>query len=249
MTASPTRFAWTLLGAPPYPPPEPRRGARFASSSTCWLCGDATDGVGWPRAVHLPDTFTNHNRAAAPTSDAVCQPCMYLASKESWEQFVHARPESGLKTGHAMSFRCYSHVFAADLHDSPTRARWRTWLLEPPTPPFLFAMALSGQKHILFRARVAYSRDQYPIQIEEDNLLVDRAIFAACLADAEAAYALGFSKDSIASGRYHHGQMLKVGLGAWRAVEARVAPWRTQRPAYLRLAAHVAQRPDSPQEE
>jgi CRISPR type IV-associated protein Csf1 len=245
---SPTQWAWATLDRGDYPPPEPKRGPRYGPDPLCWLCGAPTHGVGWPRDLALPPTYTNHNSAKQPGSNTVCQPCVALGSKETWEAYVADHPEKGLKTGHAMSWRCYSHVFAEGLHECPTRARWREWLLEPPEPPFLFIVATSGQKHLIFRGKVGHSRDVYPVQFEEQSLFVERQTFARCLAAFEALYALGFSKDSILSGEYHHGQLLKVGLAAWRPLEAALAPWR-RRPGYLQLAHFVAQRPEEPEEE
>jgi hypothetical protein len=234
-----THFAHRVLGAPAFPPP---RGV--GRDAECWLCGGPTWGVGWPRADALPETFTNHNRAACPSSATVCQPCVFFGHKASWEAYTAAHPEMGLKTGHAMSWRCYSHAFSGAGHECPTRGRWRALLLDPPAAPFLFVVAESGQKHILFRARVAHDRDVFPVQVEEDLVVVERERFAACLAALEALSALGFSKDSIVSGRYHAGQLLKVGLAAWRAAEDAFAPWRRTSPGLVRLAAFCGHKPE-----
>lgn len=245
-----TRFAWQVLGSPEYPPPVPkRRGVeRFGPDANCWLCGGPTDSVGWPRAVALAPTFTNHNTAALRTSSTVCQPCCYLSHTATWAEYAAAHPERGLKVVHPLSWRSYSHVFARDLHATPSRSAWRAWLLEPPEPPFVFTISVSGQKHGLFRSRVSYGRDFYPAQVEEDRVFVDRARFTAVLDDFERLYALGFSKDSILSGQYHHGQLLKVGLAVWRPLEEAMARWRRSDPALCRLAHLCSQRPDSAEE-
>lgn len=245
---SATQFAMGCLGLDPtspdlWAPPVPTRPRtpRYAPGDRCWLCGGLTYGVGWWRHA-LPDTFTNHNLAAVTSSETVCQACMFCASKETWEAYVAAHPDRGLKCGHAMSWRFYSHVFAAGLHDCPTRERWRAWLLEPPVPPFLFVVATSGQKHLLFRGRVAYDRARFPVQVEEAVVWVERDVLAAVLADVEALYALGFAKDAIVSGRYHHGQLMKVGLAAWQPLDRAMQAWRRRVPDLVQLAAHVAQR-------
>lgn len=237
-----TQFAWRTLALGEYPPPVPKRGEQYGPDPDCWLCGGETGGVGWPFALAIPPTYTNHTLAARPMSASVCQPCAAMGSKETWERYVATVPDAGLKSGHAMSWRCYSHVFHRFGHECPNRARWRELLLDPPEPPFLLVVALSGQKHLIFRSRIAHSRDAYPVQFEEAALLVHRAEFAACLADVETVYALGFSKDSILSGRYHPAQTMKVGIGAWRTAEAAIVPWRTRQPRLLELACHVAKR-------
>ncbi len=240
MQPSATRWAWQVLGCPDYPPPNGP-----ADDPACWLCGGPTDGIGWPRHTAFSSTFTNWTLAKCPDSGAVCVPCAYLHTKPSWDAYVAAHPDAGLKTGKPMSWRSYSHLFAAPhFHTCPTRAGWRGWLLAPPAPPFLMAVAVSAQKHLLFRATVAHCRDYLPLLLEEDTVWLDRARFTACLADFEALYAAGFSKDSIITGDYHHTRLLKVGLRTWRALEEQWQPWRRHRD-YARLAHHVARREES----
>jgi hypothetical protein len=239
---TPTAFAWSVLDMGDYHPPVPRRGERYGPDGQCWLCGGPTGGVGWHFADAIPPTYTNHTLAACPTSRTVCQPCAAMGSKDTWEAYGRAHPEMGLKTGHAMSWRCYSQLFAAPHHhECPTRARWREILLDPPAPPFLAVIAESGQKHLIFRASIAHSRDLFPVQFEERLIWLDLDSFRPCLAAFEALYNLGFSKDSILAGQYHHGQMLKVGLATWRKAEELFAPWR-RLPHLAQLAAFVAQR-------
>ncbi len=167
---------------------------------------------------------------------------MAMSAGDSWRDYCRAHPEMGLKGDPPLAWRSYSHVFARGLHICPTRAGWRDWLLNPPEPPFVFAIAETGQKHILFRARVAHDRDVFPVQVEEDTVLVDRARFAACLAALEALYDLGFSKDSIVTGRYHPAQLAKVGPAHWRQAEETFAPWRRTAPDLVRLAAFCGRR-------
>ncbi len=240
MTA--THFAWAILGGAPFPPPEPQRGERYGPDARCWLCGGPTGGVGWPWKTAVAETFTNHTLAACPTSQTICQPCAAFASKDAWEAYAARRPELGLKTGHAMSWRCYSHLFASpDRHECPTRRRWRDILLDPPEPPFLAVVATSGQKHLIFRGRIAENRDAFPVQVEERILWLEREEFVACLAAFEQLYNLGFSKDDILTGRYFPARMLAVGTRAWRAAEDALAPFRRW-PALLTLTHFVAQR-------
>jgi hypothetical protein len=174
----------------------------------------------------------------------VCQACAALGSKQTWEAYVADHPEMGLKTGHAMSWRFYSHVVTPRLHACPTRAQWRTWLLDPPEPPFVFVVAESGQKHLLFRATISHSRERYAVQFEERSLMVRRADLTACLEAVEALYGLGFTKQSIVTGGYHSGQLGKAEL-RWYSAERQVAPYRQNAHGLLLLAAHVAQRAES----
>ena len=95
---SASQFAWRILGGEAYPPQPPHAPA---PAGPCWLCGGDTDGDGWQRDLWLTPTFTNHNLAACITSPTICQSCVALASKDTWERYVLSHPEMGLKTGHA----------------------------------------------------------------------------------------------------------------------------------------------------
>lgn len=243
----PTTFFHRVHGAPRHDPPAPKRGLQFGTSAACWLCGGPTNGVGWTLTAALPDTFTNHPSAACPSSDAMCQACVFCQSKSAWEAYVDAHPDMGLKKGHAMSWRFYSHAAWGTHHECPQRARWRELLLDPPHEPFLYVIAQSGQKHLIFRSAVASNRDHFPVQLEETTIWVDRARWAVCLAAVEDLYAMGFAKDGILTGRYHAATLRTVGLARWRAAEHALAPWR-RRPRDLDLALHVAQRPAAAEE-
>lgn len=245
------RFVWRIVGeGRDYPPPEPipKRGVtppRYGLDAECWLCGGETDGGGWPRDAAIPETFTNHNKAARPASSTVCQPCAALARKATWEDYVAAHPDMGLKTGHAMSWRFYSHAAWDDHHECPQSPRWRDLLLDPPPPPFVYVMSTSGQKHLLFRSLIAHDRDLYPLRVEEDLVLVDRLRFADCLCAFEALLALGHSRDEVASGRYNSTRVLRAGLRAHADAEWAMRPWRDLEPAYVAICARVARREET----
>lgn len=78
--ASPTQFAHARLGAPPWAPPEPKRGPRHGADGRCWLCGGPTEGVGWPGRTPFGDTFTTVTAARVPASRTVCPACVYLST-------------------------------------------------------------------------------------------------------------------------------------------------------------------------
>lgn len=241
---SATQFAWSCLGSPEWVPPDPKQGSRFGLDDRCWLCGGETHGVGWPRRTAVAETFTNHNLARVPTSETICQACVYLSSVESWGSYVADHPGKELKTGGVISWRFYSHAVSSAGHECPNRARWRQLLVAPPDPPFLFVIAESGQKHLLFRAAVAYDRDRYPIQVEEDRLIICCDELQGCLNSFEYLYALGFSKQQIASGDYNQKTVRSVGLTTWRLAEAEISPYRRLFPELIRVALFCAQRPE-----
>lgn len=245
-----TRFAWECIGSPRWEPPEVKRGERYGTCAECWLCGGPTEGKGWPWRTAISPTFTNHTLAAAPWSDTVCQPCAYMSSGDAWREYVATRPDQGWKSVHPLSWRTYSHVFAASgLHYSPKRDEWKGVLLDPPAPPFLMLVAESGQKHIVFRGQVAYDPAIYPLQLEETRVFVQRDQLARCIEQFEELLHMGFTRDEVATGRYSQGRVGKAALNDWWAAEERMAMWRHSQPEYVRLAhmvAHGPKREDKP---
>ena len=239
---STTRQIWEWLGSPAWEPPVPKRGQQFADS-LCFLCGDDTEGRGWPRDTWLTPTFTNQTLAAAPSATAICQPCAYLGSGDAWRAYCAAHPEMNLKSMSPLSWRSYSHVFAPGFHVCPARNEWRRWLLEPPDPPFVFVLSETGQKHLIYLSRVSTSRDRYWVQVEDDRVLVTRTDMARVLELFEALLALGFTREEVRTGNYSQGRLGKAGL-AYRDLEAAIAEFRRSDPQLLRIAVTAAHGPN-----
>lgn len=231
-----TRFAWRCLGSPSWPAPQPEPGG------LCWLCGGETEGAAWRREDALSPSFTRVQLAAAPHSAIVCEPCAYFASGDAWRQYVAAHPERGLKAGHAVGWRSYSHLFTPDGHETPTRARWRALLLDPPAGPYLAVIALTGQKHLLYRGHVADSRTWIAVLVEEDGLYFPRDLFAQTLSVVEALLTLGCSRDEIANGQYSPGRVKPADVAQWKPLADAAAGVRRAAPAVLSLACWCAHR-------
>lgn len=230
-----TQFAARVLGIAEYPPPEPKRGPRYGVSDRCWLCGGATGSAGWPQATAIAPTFTQHNIAKCADSDAVCQSCAALTRAETFQAMVAARGLP-IKTWTQAGWHSYSHLIRDDGHyAAPTRREMRAILLDPPSGRWLLCINTTGQKHTIFRGAVATGRSMFPVQMDETTVWCRAADLRTCMADFEALCALGFSKDSILLGSYHHAQMLKVGLPRWEPAEARIAPWRETHPDLMAL--------------
>ncbi len=246
-----TQFAWQCCNAGDYPPP------RIGQDSHCWLCGGETKGIGWRVKDALSSNFTDCNSAARLDSNTLCQACAATASSVGWTQYVQCYPDRKLwthfpekegKTVRACNWLYFSHVFAENYHETPTRARWRDVLSNPPQPPFLLIMAVSGKKQILFRGRVSYSQDSYWLQYDTTTVLIKRQQFIDCLDAFEHLYNAGFSKDSIVTGKYHQGQLLKVGLSAWRDMESVIKPYRDTAIELLSVVHFCAIRTEKPAE-
>lgn len=236
-----TQFCARALGLPPHEPPASRRGARYGASAPCWLCGGATGGVGWPQALAVAPTFTSHNAARRPDSDAVCQACAAFTRAETFQALVASRGLP-LKTWTQCGWHSYSHHVRGDGHyEAPVPSRARDILLAPPPGRWVLALNTTGQKHTLFRGAVADSAARaVPVQLDETTVWADRAAFAACLGDFERLTALGCGSDSVHTGRYHPEDIARAGLARWRPAEARMERWRASDPSLLALVRAVA---------
>lgn len=251
LTAS--QFAWQCAAAGDYPPPIPRKGERYGPDATCCLCGGDTGGIGWHRKDGISSTSTDMPSMQCYASQTVCQACVATMQSSGWAQYVAAHPERGLKayfdqkegkSAKAWNWLCSHHLFTApDKHECPDRARWREILANPPQPPFLAILTTTGKKQLLFKARIAYGREAFPLQFEDEQILIRPAEFTVALDDFMRLYLLGFSKDAIVSGQYHNKALLDCGLSRWRPLESIIAGWRQRNPQLLAVCHYVAQRP------
>lgn len=241
------QLAYRLINAPDWPPPLPSRGNQYGTDERCWLCGGPTNGVGWPnrgKPAFDPASFTNVNAAAMPTSQTVCQACVYLGTNHGWRDFI-ARTEGEPPASMRLGWRNYSHVFSPGLpngHQLLGRSQLRDALLHPPAPPFVLCIALSGQKHTIFRAQIAHNDAWFPVQVEEETVLVERTQFASCVGAVEALLDAGFTRDEILTGQYQAHRILKATIARWSSLESEAERWRTSARAMFRLAVHVARR-------
>lgn len=198
-------------------------GMQNVGDARCWLCGGQTKYRGLPVKKAILDTFTDRDKARWPQSKSVCPGCAFCLSYLSLRNYSILATEQGLR--------------------HPTRAEIRALLLDPPEPPFVLCIAVSGQKHLHFRAQVAYSQDGYPVQMEETSVCVWRRPLGEWLEAIEDMYSV-FSKEEIRSGRYSQGRIKQYGLGRFQEAEAVLAPHRGTR--LFDLAVFVAQKQETP---
>ena len=123
----------------------------------------------------------------------------------------------------------------------PTRVQMREWLINPPEPPFEICIAVSGQKHTLFLSEAAQSRDYFPVQLELEQVWVDRAELIEALKTFESLMGIGFAKDEIETGNYSTTRIMPV-MAEWLNLENQIKRYRGS--GLMRLMRHVAQRPE-----
>ncbi|MBT9142890.1 MAG: hypothetical protein DDT29_01287 [Dehalococcoidia bacterium] len=111
----------------------------------------------------------------------------------------------------------------------------------------MICVAVSGQKWVHIKSQVAWSRDNYPAQMEDMTVYVEPEILAAILEPMEALYSAGFRKAAykdmsgeIETGEYEPWKVQQMGIFKWERLEDLIAPHRGTR--LFQLALFVAQK-------
>lgn len=201
-------------------------------TTTCRICGNP--GEGRPFDEWVSDTFTNWDMLYP--GEIICDGCYFWFDQRS-EALTRATGKEKLQR-----MQNYSH-FIKSAEWTPLgkgeKARMKALLLEPPFPE-LAAIAVSGQKHLAFRARrnSPGGRSGW-VQFEEQALFVDPEELGELLGIIEELYTI-FSKDEIGSGTYSPNRIMRFGLDRWRALDERLRPVRPT--VLFQLALFLAQR-------
>lgn len=185
----------------------------------CYLCGGYTDGHGRPVSIAILPTFTDRDKARFPQSQSICPGCAFCLSFSSLRNYSMISTENKL------------------LH--PTRQELRQNLLLPPEPPFVFCVAVSGQKWLHFRTKISFSEDNFPVQFEETLVYVNVEQFTFLLSIIEVLYDV-FSKEEIFTGDYKQNRIKQFGISRFQQTEDKLSKYRGQR--LFNLAVYVAQK-------
>jgi len=186
----------------------------------CYLCGGPAFAP-VPLKQTLKVTFTGYPVARGDASAGICRACAWFL----WD--TNTDLQAMLGRDKPQRPRNYSHfVRAGDWQIfSKGQKREMADLLLGDSLPEVALIAVSGQKHLAFRARVNPPGQRAGwVQYEEQALWLDLDFFAATFADVTALYQARFNKDSILSGRYRF--YPDSNLSLWKSVEPRLKPLR-----------------------
>lgn len=184
----------------------------------CYLCGKEI-AEGFPRKNVIKPTFTDVPYARSPRSQTVCTECAFCLSNKP--------------------LRMYSILATANCLKHPIRGEWRDILLNPLNPPFVLALATSGQKHLHFKTRTNYKRDDYWVLLEEMPIQVNIAKLTGLLDIIEQLYTT-FTKDEIRTGNYNVSRIKTFGTTKWEELENEIEKERGMR--LFELAVTVAKK-------
>lgn len=161
--STPARILHALAGAPEVDgcaPVEPCR---------CYMCAASTE-RGAPVRRWMGSTFTDQPRCACPSSDVICEACVWACSwvtppgyvvtpemaakkaakraKQAAERAAAGKPPPGPEKGE--NLRLFSHLYDAGEYRYVNKAdkpAIREFLRKPKRGPWFAAIADSGQKH------------------------------------------------------------------------------------------------------
>ena len=195
------------------------------ASGTCRVCG--LPGVGLSFTDWVRPTFTDWDKLQP--GGILCQPCQFAFAEQS--ELLAAR----VSKEKPQRMRNYSHFVVGSEWvplSKGDKAQMARILLEES--PEVAIVAVSGQKHIIFRAQPGWW------QVEEQSCLADLPVLQRHLERVEALYNGGFSKGEIETGNYAQHRILKFGVGKWNAHEGSLRPFRQT--ALFQLAVFLAQK-------
>jgi hypothetical protein len=189
---------------------------------SCGVRGYGESFVAWVRA-----TFTDHDKLRP--GEIVCHACLFCFDENN------ALLQTRLNKDKPQRMRNYSHfVVNGAWHplSKGEKAQMREILLNQA--PTVAVIADSGQKHIIFRARVGWW------QFEEHGLRPDPERLTMILVPFEGLYRAGATKNEIESGRYAVRTIHAIGIDQWRELESAL---REERGTLIfKLAAFLAQK-------
>lgn len=187
----------------------------------CALCGGALH-RGILFADWVRDSFMDYDKLKpGAIICAACQFCCDDSSVTLQEKLRRDKPQR---------MRNYSHLIVDGkwlAFHKGQKAEMLALLISAPCE--VAVLALSGQKHILFRARRGWWR------VEEQAIFPRPAELADTAAAAAELLSGGFSKHEIESGQYLQHRIQKFGMARWRGIEISLAQRRQRAIFYLAL--------------
>lgn len=212
-----THLIYKAAGAPPMD---------GGAEGVCRTCG--MPGVGTPFAGWVKPTFTDHDLLLP--GDIVCHACLYGFSDACVEL------QRRVSKDKPQRMRNYSH-FIIDGQWLPLSKGDKDGMIAAlARRPEVAVIAVSGQKHLIFRAAAGWW------QIEESARWPFPDELWLHLGLVELLYSGGFSKTEIESGRYRPARVFEIGLQRYMALESAIAPARGT--LEFECAVFLAQRRD-----
>jgi CRISPR type IV-associated protein Csf1 len=156
-------------------------GIKFPEGwQSCYYCGGqcAEDHL---TADYVKPTFTNRDIVRRPASPYGCKGCVACFTDRDIT-LIDGENRKDQWT------RLYSWVFTETVQIAATKAHLKELthiILNPPEPPFGIVLATSGQKQLLFRSFIAWDRENFPLLLEDECIMVSPIALAERIALAK----------------------------------------------------------------
>ncbi len=114
-----------------------------------------------PASKHVKESFTSRDTVAG--GEFVCLGCVASQNETADITLLDGEQRRWQKV------RGYSWIISPAGAFAGTKSHRQSIMqmcLDPPQPPFVISLSDSGQKHLLYRAKVNWSRDAYTITLE-----------------------------------------------------------------------------------
>lgn len=160
----------------------------------CWYCASPCDET-HSAGAWVKGNNTSRQYAGAPSSDYVCCGCAASLNESATVQ-VSDEPEQ--RTGARV--RNYCWVVTECEARAFTKAHiedLQRICLDPPPPPYVVVLSTSGQKQLLWQARVCRSSEWACVQLDEETItyrpsdLLERSLLTEAVCAATGKPALG----------------------------------------------------------
>lgn len=145
--------------------PSPTLGQHAEHDGCCGICGKPVHEGEKAEPLEFKSSFVDHNLCVNPAGEYACVYCTEIMDRSVFQQ--------KLSTG----------VFTRDgMYPAAKKIHRAHFLLNPPPPPFSFAIQNGKSQHIVWKAPVNLSREVFVVQLGGLSLTVRHAKLIAAVA-------------------------------------------------------------------
>ncbi|MGD8707067.1 MAG: hypothetical protein PVI88_00100 [Nitrosopumilaceae archaeon] len=134
----------------------------------CFYCGSNCDKK-YSIKEYVKKTFTNYDIVACPDSQYVCDDCVWAFGSNSEIQMIDGEIRNGSPRNYSWFITKNKKIAFTKKHIEEIKYL----LFHIKKKPFKLVIADSGQKHLLFRAPWNFDKNNFILQFEEQQIIVD----------------------------------------------------------------------------
>jgi CRISPR type IV-associated protein Csf1 len=156
----------------------------------CCLCGIEKANKFENKKNILSKSFTDYNRMKYRCSEKICNYCIKLLNDDYMES----------PKGKRCGLRLYSYIVENNKFKIIDMSEKINYLFNYQFKiPFLLCFSKTGKKHIFYKAKLSYSKNNFWVCTEENNILFEREKYIEIYNIVNNLFQLGISKDELKS--------------------------------------------------